>query len=149
MRIVVLGTGYVGLVTGTCLADSGNEVACVDIDEAKIARLNRGEIPIYEPGLDGLVVQNVRAGRLKFTSDAASVVSTARVIFVAVGTPQDETGAADLTGLWKAIDGLAPLISDNGIVVIKSTVPVGTNRAAARRLRELTGRDIDVASNPE
>lgn len=149
MKIVVLGTGYVGLVTGSCLADSGNDVTCVDIDAAKIERLQRGEIPIYEPGLDDIVVQNVRAGRLRFTTDAATAVPAAQITFVAVGTPQNETGAADLTGLWKAIDGLATLVAPGGIVVIKSTVPVGTNRVAAERLRKLAGRTIDVASNPE
>ncbi|MDB5390528.1 MAG: nucleotide sugar dehydrogenase [Planctomycetaceae bacterium] len=149
MHIVMIGTGYVGLVTGTCLADSGNDVTCVDIDAGKIERLRRGEIPIYEPGLTELVLHNVRAGRLQFTTNAASVVPDADCVFIAVGTPQSETGAADLTGLWKVADSLAPLLTSKTIVVIKSTVPVGTNRAVANRLRELTGRNVDVASNPE
>lgn len=149
MHVVMIGTGYVGLVTGTCLADSGNDVACVDIDAAKIEKLRRGEIPIYEPGLAELVLHNVRSGRLKFTTKAANVVPEADCVFLAVGTPQSHSGAADLTGLWKAVESLAPFLSNRTIVVIKSTVPVGTNRAVAQRLYELTGRKIDVASNPE
>lgn len=149
MNIVMIGTGYVGLVTGTCLAENGNDVVCVDIDAAKIDRLRKGDIPIYEPGLSELVTQNVRAGRLRFTTAAGEVVPQARCVFIAVGTPQGDTGAADLTGLWKVVDTLAPILPAGVVVVIKSTVPVGTNRAVAKRLRELTGRDVDVASNPE
>ena len=149
MHIVMIGTGYVGLVTGTCLADSGNDVACVDIVASKIEKLRRGEIPIYEPGLTELVLHNIRAGRLTFTTNAANVVPEADCVFIAVGTPQSESGAADLTGLWKVVDSLAPLLSNRTIVVIKSTVPVGTNRAVSERLKKLTGRTIDVASNPE
>ncbi|MSR60444.1 MAG: UDP-glucose/GDP-mannose dehydrogenase family protein [Planctomycetaceae bacterium] len=149
MNIVMIGTGYVGLVTGTCLAESGNEVCCVDIDEGKIERLRRGEIPIYEPGLAELVQHNTRSGRLTFTTKAAEVVPQAKCVFIAVGTPQSDTGAADLSGLWKVVETLAPLLPRDVIVVIKSTVPVGTNRAVANRLKELTGREIDVASNPE
>ncbi|MES2791228.1 MAG: UDP-glucose/GDP-mannose dehydrogenase family protein [Planctomycetota bacterium] len=149
MHIVMIGTGYVGLVTGTCLADSGNDVACVDIDASKIEKLGRGEIPIYEPGLTELVLHNVRAGRLTFTTDAAKVVPEADCVFIAVGTPQSESGAADLSGLWKVVESLAPILSPGTIVVTKSTVPVGTNRAVAERLKALTGRTVDVASNPE
>jgi UDPglucose 6-dehydrogenase len=149
MIITMIGTGYVGLVTGTCLAESGNDVTCVDIDQSKIDRLRRGEIPIYEPGLSELVLYNAKAGRLKFTSRAADTVPGSKCVFIAVGTPQRDDGSANLDGLWKAVDGIAPLLSEGAIVVIKSTVPVGTNRAVATRLRELTGREIDVASNPE
>jgi len=149
MNIVMIGTGYVGLVTGTCFAESGNDVTCVDIDAGKIERLRRGEIPIYEPGLSELVLQNVRSGRLKFTTKAEEVVPAAKLVFIAVGTPQGDTGAADLSGLWKVVDSLAPLLPQGVLVVTKSTVPVGTNRAIGRRLRELTGREVDVASNPE
>jgi UDPglucose 6-dehydrogenase len=149
MHIVMIGTGYVGLVTGTCLADSGNDVTCVDIDAVKIERLRRGEIPIYEPGLTELVLHNVKAGRLQFTTDSATVVPDADCVFIAVGTPQSDSGAADLTVLWKVTDSLAPLLTRKTIVVIKSTVPVGTNRAVAQRLKDLTGRHVDVASNPE
>src|SRR5262245_12415592 len=149
MNITMIGTGYVGLVTGTCLAESGNDVTCVDIDQAKIERLRRGEIPIYEPGVSELVQFNVKSGRLKFSTSAADAVPGAQCVFIAVGTPQSDDGSANLDGLWKVVDTLAPLLSEQAIVVIKSTVPVGTNRAVAQRLRKLTGRDVDVASNPE
>jgi UDPglucose 6-dehydrogenase len=149
MNITMIGTGYVGLVTGTCLAESGNDVTCVDIDQTKIERLRRGEIPIYEPGLSELVLFNVKSGRLRFTTSAAEAVPTAQCVFIAVGTPQNDDGSANLEGLWKVVDSLASLLPQDVIVVIKSTVPVGTNRAVARRLRDLTGRDVDVASNPE
>ena len=145
----MIGTGYVGLVTGTCFAESGNDVVCVDIDAEKISRLRKGEIPIYEPGLAELVTRNVKAGRLKFTTTAAEVVPAARCVFIAVGTPQGDDGSADLSGLWKVAESLAPLLRPETVVVVKSTVPVGTNRRVAERLRELTGRRVDVASNPE
>jgi UDPglucose 6-dehydrogenase len=153
MKIAMIGTGYVGLVTGTCLADSGNDVTCVDIDQAKIERLEQGEIPIYEPGLSELVVRNAAAGRLKFTTQTADAVRTAKLIFIAVGTPTSERpedkGAADLKYVWKAVEGFAPHLATDAIVVVKSTVPVGTNTKILGRLRELTGRECDVASNPE
>ena len=145
----MIGTGYVGLVTGTCLAQSGNEVACVDIDVDKIQQLNRGEIPIYEPGLAELVIRNSRCGRLKFTTSAADVVPTAKCVFLAVGTPQREDGSADLRVLWSVLESVSSFLPPDAIVVIKSTVPIGTNAEAARRLKTLTGRDVDVASNPE
>lgn len=145
----MIGTGYVGLVTGTCFADSGNDVTCVDVDINKIERLNKGQIPIYEPGLVELVTRNAEAGRLKFTSSAAEAVPDAKCVFLAVGTPQSDEGAADLSILWSALESIAPHLAEDAVVVIKSTVPVGTNAEAARRLRQLTGRDIDVASNPE
>ena len=149
MKIVMIGTGYVGLVTGTCFAESGNDVTCVDVDLSKIERLNKGEIPIYEPGLVELVVRNSQAGRLKFTSKAGDVVPHAKCVFLAVGTPQRDDGSADLRILWSALESIAPHLANDTVVVIKSTVPVGTNAEAARRLRELTGREVDVASNPE
>jgi UDPglucose 6-dehydrogenase len=149
MNITMIGTGYVGLVTGACLAESGNDVTCVDIDQAKIDRLRQGDIPIYEPGLSELVLYNSKAGRLKFTTAAADAVPTAKCVFIAVGTPQRDDGSANLDGLWKVVDSLAPLLPLDVVVVIKSTVPVGTNRAVAERLCKLTGRAVDVASNPE
>ena len=149
MKIAVIGTGYVGLVTGTCFADSGNSVTCVDINAAKIEQLNQGKIPIYEPGLTELVVRNSAAGRLHFTTDLASSVHGAEIIYLAVGTPQASDGSADLSALWKVVDAMAPHLSANAHVVIKSTVPVGTNRQTYCRLCELTNRDCDVASNPE
>ena len=145
----MIGTGYVGLVTGTCFADSGNDVTCVDLDVEKIRRLNLGEIPIYEPGLVELVIRNSAAGRLKFTTSAAEVVPSAKCVFLAVGTPQRDDGSADLSIFFKALESIAPHLSKDAVVVIKSTVPVGTNAEVARRLRTLTGRDVDVASNPE
>jgi UDPglucose 6-dehydrogenase len=150
MKIAVIGTGYVGLVTGTCFADSGNDVTCVDIDQAKIDQLNRGDIPIYEPGLEELVHenQNKDVDRLHFTTDF-STVSSAKLVYLAVGTPQREDGRADLGPMRDVVVSIAPHLAQDAIVVIKSTVPVFTNDEINRRLRELTGRDCDVASNPE
>jgi UDPglucose 6-dehydrogenase len=149
MKIAVIGTGYVGLVTGTCFADSGNDVTCVDIDPAKIAMLNRGEVPIYEPGLAEMVEHNAAAERLHFTTDLAAAIKPAQLVYLAVGTPQSDSGAADLSALWSVVDGISPHLRPDAIVVTKSTVPVGTNAKIFARLREATGRDVDVASNPE
>jgi UDPglucose 6-dehydrogenase len=149
MRIAVVGTGYVGLVTGTCLADSGNTVTCLDIDAAKIARLRAGEVPIYEPGLEELVLRNARAGRLRFTTDTAEAVQGADVVFLAVGTPPSADGSADLSALWRVVDAIAGWLAPEAIVTTKSTVPVGTCAGIEKRLREKTGRDCRVASNPE
>jgi UDPglucose 6-dehydrogenase len=149
MRIAVIGTGYVGLVTGTCFADSGNDVTCIDIDESKIEKLSQGKIPIYEPGLSEMVVRNSAAGRLHFTTEVADIVRGAAVVYLAVGTPSADDGAADLSALWRAADQIAPALAPESIVVIKSTVPVGTNAAMTKRLRAATGREVDVASNPE
>ncbi len=148
MRVTVIGTGYVGLVTGTCFAESGNEVTCVDIDQEKISRLCKGEIPIYEPGLSDLVVRNTAAERLRFTTRLADGAD-ADVIFLAVGTPPAADGSADLSALWTVADQLAPLLRPEAIVVTKSTVPVGTNSQLHGRLKQATGRDCRVASNPE
>ncbi|MFH5804115.1 UDP-glucose dehydrogenase family protein [Alienimonas sp. DA493] len=149
MKIAMIGTGYVGLVTGTCFAESGNGVTCLDIDEKKVAGLNEGVIPIYEPGLTELVKRNHAAGRLKFTTDPEAAIPEAKCVFIGVGTPQGDDGRANLTALFKSVETIAPLLADDAIVVVKSTVPVGTNRKVAARLKELTGRDVDVASNPE
>jgi len=149
MNVVIIGTGYVGLVSGTCLADSGNAVTCVDIDEAKVQRLRNGEIPIYEPGLEEMVKRNVAAARLKFTTQPSECVPAADCIFIAVGTPQDEDGSADLKYVMSAAESIAPHLNPDAVVIIKSTVPVGTNRKVKNRLLELTGRPVHVASNPE
>ena len=149
MKIAVIGTGYVGLVTGTCFAETGNDVTCVDVDAEKIARLNAGEVPIYEPGLSELVARNAEDGRLHFTTNLTAAVKPARFIFLAVGTPSAEDGSADLSNLWNVVDGLAAQLAKDAIVVTKSTVPVGTNAAIYQRLRQRIGRDCDVASNPE
>jgi UDPglucose 6-dehydrogenase len=149
MKIAVIGTGYVGLVTGTCFADSGNDVTCVDIDQKKIDLLQRGEVPIYEPGLAEMVEHNTSVERLHFTTDLATAIKTAEVVYLAVGTPQSDDGAANLAALWSVVDGIAPHLRPEAIVVTKSTVPVGTNAKIYARLREATGRECDVASNPE
>jgi UDPglucose 6-dehydrogenase len=149
MKIAVIGTGYVGLVTGTCFADSGNDVTCVDIDENKIERLKKGEIPIYEPGLEEMVQENQTAERLQFTTDLGAAVSAAEVVYLAVGTPQGDDGSADMTAMWAVVDAIAVHLKSDAIVVTKSTVPVGTCGKISSRLKERTGRDCDVASNPE
>jgi UDPglucose 6-dehydrogenase len=149
MRIAVVGTGYVGLVTGTCLADSGNTVTCLDINAEKIARLNRGEVPIYEPGLEEMVERNAAAGRLRFTTDTTAAIGDAEVVFLAVGTPPSDDGSADLSALWSVVDSIAPHLHEQAVVVTKSTVPVGTCAGIERRLKERLGRECRVASNPE
>ncbi|MHB8955273.1 MAG: UDP-glucose dehydrogenase family protein [Pirellulaceae bacterium] len=149
MRIAIIGTGYVGLVTGTCFADSGNEVTCIDIDESKIEKLSQGKVPIYEPGLSEMVVRNASAGRLHFTTDMSESVRGAAVVFLAVGTPSSPDGGADLSALWTVVEQIAPHLAPDAVVVIKSTVPVGTNAQVGEQLRQRTGRTCDVASNPE
>lgn len=149
MKISIVGTGYVGLVTGTCFADSGNEVTCVDIDEKKISFLRQGRIPIYEPGLAELVVRNSEAGRLQFSTDVAAAVRSTQLVYLAVGTPSAADGSADLSILYSVVEQITPHLMDCAIVVIKSTVPVGTNARVAARFKEMTGRSCDVASNPE
>ncbi|MCA9189731.1 MAG: UDP-glucose/GDP-mannose dehydrogenase family protein, partial [Planctomycetales bacterium] len=149
MKISVVGTGYVGLVTGTCFADSGNSVTCIDIDAAKIEALNNGKIPIYEPGLTELVHRNIAAKRLRFTTDLTAAVKTANIIYLAVGTPQGDDGSADLSALWTVAKQMAPHLLPDAIIVTKSTVPVGTNARLLALLKELTGRECRVASNPE
>lgn len=149
MEIAVIGTGYVGLVTGTCFADSGNNVICVDIDKAKVEALSRGEIPIYEPGLGEMVAHNLESKRLSFTTDLAAAVTSAEIVYLAVGTPQSADGSADLSALWKVVEATAPHLRDDAVVVTKSTVPVGTNARIYAMLKELTGRECEVASNPE
>jgi len=149
MKIAVIGTGYVGLVTGTCLAETGNDVTCVDCDREKIGLLERGEVPIYEPGLAELIKRNAAGRRLHFTTDLASAAAGARLIFLAVGTPSADDGSVDLSAVWEVVAQIAPHLTPQAIVVCKSTVPVGTNAAVTARLKQLTGRDCPVASNPE
>ena len=145
----MIGTGYVGLVSGTCFSESGNNVTCVDIDQGKIDRLNEGIIPIYEPGLTEMVQRNHKAGRLHFTTDLESAVTKAKVVYLAVGTPQGEDGSANLSALWSVVAGIAPFINADTVVVTKSTVPVGTNKGIYDRLFELNQAHYRVASNPE
>jgi UDPglucose 6-dehydrogenase len=151
MRIAVIGTGYVGLVSGACFSEFGVSVVCVDQDEAKIARLRRGEMPIYEPGLEALVAANTAAGRLVFTTDLTAAVEGAEAVFIAVGTPSRRgDGHADLSYVFAAAEAIGRALSDYAVVVTKSTVPVGTGREVAavlRRTRPQAG--FDVASNPE
>lgn len=154
MNITIFGTGYVGLVTGTCFAEVGNDVVCVDVDADKIDRLNRGEIPIYEPGLDDLVQRNREAGRLRFTTDAAQAVEHGVFQFIAVGTPPDEDGSADLQYVLAVAGTIAEHMNDYKVIVDKSTVPVGTaDRVHARVAEGLAERGVaieyDVVSNPE
>ncbi len=149
MRIAMIGTGYVGLVTGTCFADSGNDVICVDIDEKKIAGLREGKLPIYESGLKELVLRNTENGQLTFTTNLAEAVEASQIIYLAVGTPPAADGSADLTALKTVVDSLAPHLRPDAIVVTKSTVPVGTNQWIYDRLMQRLGREVDVASNPE
>jgi len=145
----MIGTGYVGLVTSTCLAESGNEVVGIDKDAAKIQTLDAGKLPIYEPGLLELVQRNRREERLRFTTDLASGVQNAELIFIAVGTPQAADGSADLSALWAVAKAIADAINGPKIVIIKSTVPVGTNRALAEHFAKHARHPMDVASNPE
>ncbi len=154
MRITLFGTGYVGLVTGTCLAEVGNDVVCVDVDAAKIADLERGKMPIYEPGLAELVESNRAAGRLKFTTDAAHGIAHGQMLFIAVGTPPDEDGSADLSHVLTVARTIGAHIDGYRVVVNKSTVPVGTaDRVRAAIAGELSRRDakheFEVVSNPE
>jgi UDPglucose 6-dehydrogenase len=152
MNITMIGTGYVGLVTGACLAEFGHRVTCMDLDRSKIERLRNGEIPIYEPGLDVLVAKGVKDGRLQFSSDMADCVPSAQAVFVAVGTPSSRRGDgyADLTYIYAAAKDIAKHLKDYTVVVDKSTVPVGTARQVQRIIREENPEaEFDVASNPE
>ncbi len=149
MKITMIGTGYVGLVTGTCFAESGNDVTCLDVDIRKVKLLNDGGVPIYEPGLEELVKRNAAAGRLTFTTSYQNAISSAQCVFICVGTPQDETGAADLRYVQSAAENMAPFLTENAVVVCKSTVPVGTNRRVAAWIKAKTNTTFSIASNPE
>jgi UDPglucose 6-dehydrogenase len=149
VKVAVIGTGYVGLVTATCLAESGNDVLGIDKDRSKIEVLDAGQLPIYEPGLLELVQRNRREGRLRFTTDLGEGVRYAQLIFVAVGTPSGADGAADLSSIWAVADAIAGHVNGPKVVVLKSTVPVGTNRQVSERLAARGRAPVDVASNPE
>ena len=149
MRIAVIGTGYVGLVAGTCFAESGNTVTCVDLDEAKIKGLLNGVVPIYEPGLEELIKRNVHDGRLHFTTEYADAVGNAQVVFIAVGTPKGDDGSADLRYVLAAARSIGEAMKGYTVIVDKSTVPVGTARKVAAAVRETTELQFDVVSNPE
>src|SRR5246500_5772626 len=151
MRIAMIGTGYVGLVSGACLADFGHRVTCIDKDASKISRLLKGEIPIHEPGLDALIAKNVDAGRIDFSVDVEEPVSQADAVFIAVGTPSRRgDGHADLSYVYSAAREIAAALSGFTVVVTKSTVPVGTGDEVERIIREARpDADVSVVSNPE
>lgn len=148
MKVTVIGTGYVGLVTGTCFAEMGHTVTCVDIDEKKVARMKAGECPIYEPGLETMMRSNIEEGRLKFDT-GYSTVAQAEAVFLAVGTPSSDDGKADLKYLFSACDGIAPQLQDGSVVVVKSTVPVGTGAKVREYLQGKTKKKFSVVNNPE
>ena len=150
MKIAVVGTGYVGLVTGTCFAETGNEVTCIDIDQKKIEKLNKGEIPIFEPGLNLLFDRNVKQGRLHFTTSLSKGIEEAEIIFLALPTPPGEDGSADLKYILGVADDLSKIIKDYKVIVDKSTVPVGTSeKVEAALANNLDASLFDVVSNPE
>lgn len=149
MNIAVVGTGYVGLVTGTCLAETGNTVICVDIDAAKVERMRNGEVPIYEPHLDVIFERNIKQGRLSFTTDLKSAIDHAKVIFLALPTPPGEDGSADLSYVLGVADQLGKLMTAYKVIVDKSTVPVGTSEKVHAAVAKHATVDFDVVSNPE
>ncbi|MGE0770284.1 MAG: UDP-glucose/GDP-mannose dehydrogenase family protein [Cyclobacteriaceae bacterium] len=149
MKIAVVGTGYVGLVTGTCLSETGNNVTCIDIDQEKVAKFRSGKVTIYEPGLDVIFERNIRQGRLHFTTDLKEGIKGAQVIFLALPTPPGEDGSADLKYILQVANDLGPLLSDYVVVVDKSTVPVGTAEKVSAAIGAKTKVEFDVVSNPE
>ena len=149
MNIAVVGTGYVGLVAGACFAETGNDVICVDVNEKKVTALKDGNVPIFEPGLEDLVISNSKAGRLKFTTSLKDAVETAKVIFIAVGTPQDEDGSADLTHVLAVAKGIGESMNGPKVVVDKSTVPVGTADRVRAEIEKVSKFPDEVVSNPE
>jgi UDPglucose 6-dehydrogenase len=149
MNIAVVGTGYVGLVAGACFAETGNDVICVDVNEKKIELLKKGEVPIFEPGLSDLVESNYKAGRLQFSTSLKDAVEKSEVIFIAVGTPQDEDGSADLTHVLSVARGIGDAMNAPKVVVDKSTVPVGTAELVRQAIAPRTKHSFDVVSNPE
>ncbi len=149
MKITVVGTGYVGLVTGTCLAEAGNDVLCIDIDKAKVEKMQNGEVPIYEPHLETYFERNIKAGRLHFSTQIEQGVDHGEVIFLALPTPEDEDGSADLSYVLGVANQIGDLIKDYKIIVSKSTVPVGTGERVKAALQAKTDLPFDVVSNPE
>jgi UDPglucose 6-dehydrogenase len=149
MNVAVVGTGYVGLVVGACLAETGNDVWCADVNESKIAQLTRGEIPIYEPGLEPLVARNQQQGRLRFTTDVGAAVEASDVVFIAVGTPPGEDGSADLQHVLGVAETIGRHMNGTKIVITKSTVPVGTAAKVRAAIARHTARPFHVCSNPE
>jgi len=149
MKVAIVGTGYVGLVTGTCLADTGNDVICVDIDKGKVEKLNNNIMPIYEPDLETVFERNVKAGRLKFTTDLKEAADKSEIIFLALPTPPGEDGSADLSYILGVADDLGKIITEYKVIVNKSTVPVGTAEKVNAAISKNTTTEFDVVSNPE
>lgn len=149
MNLSVIGTGYVGLVTGVCFAEVGNHVICVDIDENKIEKLKKGEITIFEPNLDKMLLRNIEQGRLSFTTELAHAVKNSDIIFLALPTPPDEDGSADLSYILGVADEIGKIITDYKVIVNKSTVPVGTSSKVREAVKKHTNIEFDVVSNPE
>src|SRR5690606_38539129 len=149
MKIAVIGTGYVGLVTGTCLAETGNEVVCVDIDANKVERMKNGEVPIYEPHLDVLFERNIKAGRLSFTTSLDEGLAHGEIIFLALPTPEDEDGSADLSYVLNVSEEIGKKIKQYKVIVDKSTVPVGTAEKVRSVIAKNASCEFDVVSNPE
>ncbi|MEO9872273.1 UDP-glucose dehydrogenase family protein [Ekhidna sp.] len=149
MKIAVVGTGYVGLVTGTCFAETGNHVTCIDIDEEKVRKLSNKQITIYEPGLEALFERNIRQGRLEFTTNLEEGIKGAQIIFLALPTPPGEDGSADLQYVLKVAEDLGPLLEDFTVIVDKSTVPVGTAEKVTAKVKDGAKVDFEVVSNPE
>jgi UDPglucose 6-dehydrogenase len=149
MNIAVVGTGYVGLVTGTCLSETGNNVICVDIDANKVVKMQAGQIPIYEPGLEVLFHRNIKEGRLHFTTDLAAAIENATLIFLALPTPPGEGGAADLKYVLGVADQLGKIMKDYKVIINKSTVPVGTAERTTVAIAKNATVEFDVVSNPE
>ena len=149
MKITIVGTGYVGLVTGTCLAETGNDVLCIDIDEAKVAKLKNGECPIYEPGLKPLLERNIEQGRLSFSTSLIEGINHGKVLFLALPTPPGEDGSADLSYVLGVADNIGKNLKEYRVIVDKSTVPVGTADKVSAQIAQHTSLDFDVVSNPE
>ncbi|MDC0099163.1 3-hydroxyacyl-CoA dehydrogenase NAD-binding domain-containing protein, partial [Crocinitomicaceae bacterium] len=148
-KIAVVGTGYVGLVSGTCFAETGNQVVCVDIDEKKVDQMKNGIVPIYEPNLDVIFEKNIKAERISFTTDLKAAVDFAEIIFLALPTPPGEDGSADLSYVLNVADQLGEMMTEFKVIVDKSTVPVGTAEKVEAKIREKATVDFAVVSNPE
>ena len=149
MKLCVVGTGYVGLVAGTCLAEMGNTVVCIDKDKEKLKKLEKGIIPIYEPGLDSLIIDNTKKKRLSFSDDLDKAVKASEVCFIAVGTPPKSDGSADLSAVFDVAKNIAKSMNKYTVIVNKSTVPVGTCELIAKVVQENTNQEFDIVSNPE
>ena len=149
MKISIIGTGYVGLVTGTCLAETGNDILCIDVDEKKVGNMKRGIVPIYEPHLDLLFERNIKAGRLRFSTSLEEGLDHGQIIMLALPTPEDEDGSADLSYVLGVAEDIGEKLKDYKVIVDKSTVPVGTADLVRKKIAEKTSVDFDVVSNPE